>query len=80
MAFLPVRKRSTHSAITNWLITVASAAPRTSIFSAKMNTGSRIRLSTVPISTVPMPVVANPCMLMNGFIPRLIIVKAVPIR
>ncbi len=59
-AFLPVRKRSTHAAESPWLITVASAAPRTPIPKPKMNTGSRAMFAAAPRMVVSIPVRGKP--------------------
>ena len=44
----------------NWEMTVATAAPAIPIFRPKMNTGSRIMLQTVPMSTVVIPMTGKP--------------------
>ena len=44
---------------------VARAAPGTPMSKPKMNTGSRMRLSTAPMATVSMPVPAKPWVLMK---------------
>ena len=56
----PVRNFSTHTALTAWDKMVASAAPRTPMSKAKMNTGSSTVLSPAPMSTVFMPTTVNP--------------------
>ena len=60
LVFGPVRNRSTHAADTAWDKMVARAAPRTPMPKAKMKTGSRMVLSTAPISTVFMLTVVKP--------------------
>ena len=80
MARRPVRKRSTQTADTPWEMTVARAAPFTPMPSRKMKMGSSTRLSTAPMTTVIIPVRPKPCVLMKGFIPRLIITNRVPSR
>ena len=67
---LPVRKRRTNAALTACEITVASAAPCTSMWKTKMNSGSSSVFSTAPISTVIIPALEKPCAVMNGFKPR----------
>ena len=79
-AFGPVKNRSTHAAEQAWDMTVAKAAPRTPQFRPKINSGSSIRFSTAPSTTVIMPVRAKPWVLIKGFMPRLIITKRVPQR
>ena len=68
----------TQSAEASWEITVASAAPLTPMSSAKMKIGSSTMFRTAPISTVSMPLFANPCALMKPFMPREIITNTLP--
>ncbi len=60
IAFLPPKNHSTHTADTNWERIVAAAAPCTPISSTKIKTGSSIRFKKAPITTVSIPVFANP--------------------
>ncbi len=57
---------------------VASAAPWTPRPRTKMNSGSRIRFSTAPMSTVSMPVFANPWAVINMFSPSVSCTNTVP--
>ena len=66
---LPVKNRSTHTAPTAWLSTVAVAAPRTPISSTKIKMGSRIMLHTAPITVVSILNAAKPCVVTKGFMP-----------
>ncbi len=74
----PRRKRITHTALTAWLSTVAIAAPWTPMSSTKIRMGSRMILHTAPTTVVAMLILANPCVVMNGFSPITIITKIVP--
>ena len=74
----PVRKRRIQIAPTDWLSTVASAAPCTPIPRAKMKIGSRMMLMTAPITVVSMLIFAKPWVVMKGFMPSTIITKTVP--
>ena len=76
--FFPVRKRTTHTADTACDRMVASAAPRTPMFSAKIKTGSRMMLSTAPMRTVSMLVRENPCAVMKAFRPSATCTAMVP--
>ena len=58
--FFPNRNASTQAQDIAWEMTVARAAPRTSIFSPKIKIGSKIILATAPIRTDSIPVFANP--------------------
>ena len=80
VAFFPVKKKSVQHAATNCEITVARAAPCTPISILKIKIGSIIRLQTAPMDTVIIPILANPCALINAFMPRLNITKSVPVR
>ena len=75
---LPVKKRSTHTAPTAWLMTVAVAAPRTPILRAKIRMGSRMMLHTAPITVVIMLNVAKPWVVTKGFMPITMSTKMVP--
>ena len=74
----PVRKRSTHTHESPCDRIVASAAPRTPIPSAKMNTGSSTMFAAAPMSTVVMPTFAKPCAVINAFMPSVSWTKSVP--
>ena len=78
IVFLPRRKASTHTQDRHWDITVASAAPRTPMPRAKMNTGSSTIFVTAPMSTVYMPTLAKPCAVMNAFMPSVSCTNTVP--
>ena len=65
----PQRKRMTHTALTPWLRTVATAAPDTPMFRPKMRMGSRMMLHTAPITVVNMLNLAKPWVVMKGFMP-----------
>ena len=58
--FFPHRKLTTQMQESACEMIVARAAPLTSISSPKMKIGSRMILSTAPISTESIPVFANP--------------------
>ena len=75
---LPVRKRSIHIVDTHCEMTVASAAPRTPMFSPNMNTGSSIMFMTAPITTVSMLSREKPCAVMKAFSPRVNCTNSVP--
>ena len=49
---------------------VASAAPLTPRWNAKINSGSRTMFITAPIRTESIPVLAKPCVVINIFMPR----------
>ena len=74
----PLRKQSTHTALTAWLMTVATAAPCTPISQTKISMGSRIILQTAPTTVVIMLNLANPCVVINGFSPMTIITNTMP--
>ena len=76
--FRPLRKQSTHTALTAWLITVATAAPCTPMRNPKIRMGSRMMLQTAPTTVVIMLNLAKPWVVMNGFSPITIITKTVP--
>ncbi len=78
MVLDPRRNRSTHTALTAWLNTVATAAPCTPMPSTKIRIGSRMILQTAPTTVVAMLILANPCVVIKGFIPITIITKTVP--
>ena len=80
IAFFPVRKRKTQMAEQSWEMIVAKAAPWTPMCIPKINRGSRRMFSTAPISIVSIPVFPKPWLLINGFIPRVIITNRVPRR
>ena len=62
MALRPeARNRMIHTDEINWAITFATAAPFTPQPSTKMNTGSRMMLVPVPISTEVIAMVVLPC-------------------
>ena len=77
-AFFPHRNDSTHAHESPCESTVASAAPRTPMSSAKMNTGSRMMFAAAPMSTVYMPTLAKPCAVMKAFMPSVSSTKSVP--
>ena len=64
---LPQRNDTANMHDTVWLNTVAIAAPFTPSPNTKMNIGSSTMFMTAPISTVTMPIVANPWLFMNAF-------------
>ena len=76
---LPNRKAKTHMHDIACERIVARAAPLTPIPNPKMKMGSRMILATAPIKTESIPVLANPCAVMNAFIPRVSWTKIVPI-
>ena len=78
MVLGPVRNRSTQTQERHWEIMVARAAPRTPIFSAKINSGSSTILATAPISTVRIPIWAKPCAVMKAFMPSVNCTNTVP--
>ena len=78
--FLPSRNQTIHTALTACEMMVASAAPRTPMFSTKMKMGSSTILLTAPISTLSMAVVAKPWALMKALSPSENITKTVPSR
>ncbi len=57
---------------------VASAAPLTPRWNAKINSGSRTMFITAPIRTESIPVLAKPCVVINIFMPRVSWTKIVP--
>ncbi|CCY64343.1 unknown [Prevotella sp. CAG:1124] len=79
-ARLEVRKRSTHTALHAWDMTVATAAPLTPMPNANMNRGSSAMLSTAPISTEYIATAGRPCALMNVLSPVDSSTNIVPIR
>ena len=58
---------------------VASAAPCTPISKAKIKIGSRMIFMTAPMTTDIIPILANPCAVMNIFMPSVSWTKMVPI-
>ena len=78
IVFFPSRKRSTQSALTAWLMTVAMAAPCTPILRPKIRMGSRMILHTAPATVVIMLNFAKPWVVMKGFSPITIITKMIP--
>ena len=78
--FGPVRKRSTHAALTAWLKMVARAAPFTPSPSPKMRRGSSTRFSTAPMSTLSMATVDCPWAEMKVFRPSANCTNTVPHR
>ena len=78
LVFLPIRKLTTHTQEMPWESTVASAAPRTPMFSPKMKSGSSTMLSAAPIVTVSMLVVEKPCAVMKALSPSESCTKIVP--
>ena len=74
----PSKNRTIHTQETPCERIVASAAPRTPICNPKIKIGSNIILHTAPITTVSIPVLANPCALMNAFSPNASCTKMVP--
>ena len=80
IALSPVRNFKIHAADRNWEITVARAAPWTSMLKTKIKIGSRMMLVTAPRSTVIMPTFPKPWELTKAFIPRPVITKTLPRR
>ena len=78
IVFLPRRNATTHTQDMPCEITVASAAPRTPIFSANINSGSSAIFTTAPIRTVSIPAVAKPCAVMKAFSPSVSSTNTVP--
>ena len=78
MVFFPDKKRRIHIAPTAWLKTVAIAAPLTPRLNPKIKIGSRMMLITAPITVVIILIFANPCVVINGFIPITIKTKMLP--
>ena len=78
IVFFPDKKRRIHIAPTAWLKTVAIAAPFTPRLNTKIKIGSRMILITAPIIVVSMLILANPCVVIKGFIPRTIKTKILP--
>ena len=78
IVFFPDKKRRIHIAPTAWLKTVASAAPFTQRWNTKIKIGSRMILITAPSTVVIMLIFANPCVVINGFIPITIKTKILP--
>ena len=76
--FFPSRKTTTQTHDSPCEITVASAAPRTPMPSAKMKIGSRTMLAAAPMSTVSIPVTAKPCAVMKALSPSVSWTKTVP--
>ena len=76
--FSPVMYTIHHTQETPWLMTVANAAPLTPIPKAKMKIGSRIILTTAPITTVSMLIVVFPWAVIKAFIPSVICTHMVP--
>ena len=56
----PKRKDRTKQQLANWDKTVATAAPVTHMFHAKMKTGSNIIFNPAPKATASMAILANP--------------------
>ena len=77
--FLPHKNATTQIQDSACEMIVASAAPRTSICSPKIKIGSRMILLTAPINTEYIPVFANPCAVINAFMPRVSSTNIVPI-
>ena len=77
-ALPPSRKRRIYAVEQIWESTVASAAPRTPMPSAKMKIGSRMMFAAAPMSTVYMPTLAKPCAVMKAFMPSVSSTKSVP--
>ena len=61
---LPKMNHSTHAKDANWLMTVASAAPRTPMPRVKMNSGLSAMFSAAPSIVVAIAVLAKPCVVM----------------
>ena len=80
IVFFPVRNRRIQAALRPWEMTVASAAPCTPMPKTKMNTGSRMILATAPKSTVIMPILPKPWLLIKLFIPSPTITNTLPSR
>ena len=78
IVFFPDKKRRIQIAPTAWLKTVASAAPLTPRLNTKIKIGSRMILITAPITVVIILILANPCVVINGFIPITIKTKILP--
>ena len=76
--FSPRRKKITHAHEMPCERMVASAAPRTPIFSPNINRGSNAMLATAPISTVYMPILAKPWAVIKAFIPKVSSTNSVP--
>ena len=79
-ARLPRRKITAPAALAIWESTVASAAPRTPMFSAKMNTGSSAMFSAAPSTTSRIACAAKPCAIIIWFSPAASSAKTVPVR
>ena len=81
MALRPeTRNRMIHTDEINWAITFATAAPFTPQPSTKMNTGSRMMLVPVPISTEVIATVVLPCAEMKLLSPSVSCTNTVPTR
>ena len=80
MARFPVRNRKTHIQDTHCEMIVASAAPRTPIFNAKIKTGSSTTFSSAPISVVHIPIRGKPWALIKPFMPVPNMANIVPAR
>ena len=68
--FFPNRKASTQAQDMACERMVASAAPCTPMSKANIKMGSRMMFATAPIKTESIPVFANPCAVINAFMPR----------
>lgn len=79
-ARLPQRKSIAPAALASWESTVASAAPRTPMFSAKINTGSSAMFSAAPSTTSRMACAAKPCAIIIWFSPVASRANTVPIK
>ena len=80
LPLLPVKKRSTHRQEKPWEMIVASAAPRTPMPSAKMNSGSSAIFSAAPMTTENIASLAKPCAEMKGLSPSTSCTNTVPSR
>ena len=78
IVFFPQRKERTQMQETACDRIVASAAPLTPRWNAKINSGSRTMFITAPIRTESIPVLAKPCVVINIFMPRVSWTKIVP--
>ena len=74
----PVKNRITHQVARIWEITVATAAPRTPMFSPKIRRGSSTTFTAAPAAMVIIPVRPKPWQLIKPFMPRLSMAKKVP--
>ena len=74
------KNATTHTALTVWLMMVATAAPLTPMPNTKMNSGSSKRFSTAPMATLSMAVVLRPWALIKVFSPSASCTLTVPHR